>query len=493
MTMDGYIMIASLVLLICILFSNLSYKVGVPTLLIFLVIGMVIGSDKVGLLYFHNAKIAQMIGSVALAFILFTGGMDTKWSSIKTVIRPGGALATIGVALTAILIGYFAYKVTDLTLLESMLLGSIVSSTDAATVFSILKSKNLNLKERLVPTLELESGSNDPMAYMMTLAILTAISGEGLSNSELALFLVRQMLIGGVLGYFFGKVISYFLNHIKLKYNGLYYGALVAWVYLVFSLVSLLGGNGFLALYIAGIVLGNKRYFYKRNLIKFFDGQTWIMQIFLFVVLGVFSTPESISQVLDEGLQISIFMIFIARPIAIVVITSFFGYTSAEKVLISWAGFRGAASIVFALMPFIYGLDKAEEIFNIVFFIVLVSVLVQGSLFPTLARKLDLVEASEEKNMLIKSFNDYSDDIGGVFAKVAVLDSSDMIGTQIVDIEFPEGLLIISINRDHHYVTPNGSTVIEKGDILLVTAENEKSVEYFEDEFDVNLLMPMEN
>lgn len=492
MTIDGYILVVSLVFLICILFSNISYKIGVPTLLIFLIIGMIIGSNKIRLVYFNDPGIVQTIGSVALAFILFTGGMDTKWSSIKTVIKPGAVLATGGVFLTAVLVGFFTYRVTELSILESMLLGSIVSSTDAATVFSILKSKNLNLKGSLVPTLELESGSNDPMAYMLTLAILMAISGDGMSNSDLALFLVRQMLVGGTLGYFFGKAISYFLNNIKLKYNGLYYGALISWVYIAFSLVSLLGGNGFLALYVAGIVLGNKRYFYKRNLIKFFDGQTWIMQIFLFIVLGTFSSPESISDVLNEGLSISIFMIFIARPIVIIGILTFFGYSSAEKVLISWAGFRGAASIVFALLPFIYKIDASVEIFNIVFFIVLLSVIVQGTLFPTLAQRLELVEESEEKNILIKSFNDYSDDIGGVFAKVAVLDTSDMIGSEIVDIDFPEGLLIISINRDHHYLTPNGSTVIEKGDILLVTAENEESVEYFEERFDVDLMMPME-
>ncbi len=493
MTVDGYILVASLVLLICILFSNISYRVGVPTLLIFLIMGMIIGSDKVGLVYFNNPGTVQMIGSVALAFILFTGGMDTKWSSIKTVIKPGAVLATVGVFFTALLVGLFAYKVTEFSFLESLLLGSIVSSTDAATVFSILKSKSLNLKGTLVPTLELESGSNDPMAYMLTLAVLMALTGEGMSGSELGLFLVKQMLIGGVLGYFFGKVISYFLNNIKLQYNGLYYGALVAWVYITFALVSLLGGNGFLALYIAGIVLGNKRYFYKRNLIKFFDGQTWIMQIFLFVVLGVFSRPEAILDVLHEGLIISVFMIFIARPVVIVALTTFFGYSASEKVLISWAGFRGAASIVFALMPFIYNVDASRDIFNIVFFIVLLSVVVQGSLFPTLARRLDLVEEeTDDKNMLIKSFNDYSEDIGGVFAKVAVLDTSDMIGSEIVDINFPEGLLIMSINRDHQYVTPNGSTVIEKGDILLVTAESEESVEYFERQFDVELLMPIE-
>lgn len=492
MDFNTYILIGAIVLLLCILFSNISYEIGVPTLLVFLVIGMILGSDRLGLVHFDNAKVAQAIGSVALAFILFTGGMDTKWSSIKTVIKPGGILATVGVVATAVLVGLFASKVTGMSRIEGMLLGSIVSSTDAATVFSILKSKDLNLKGRLVPTLELESGSNDPMAYMLTLALLTALTGDGMSSSELIIFLLKQMIIGGVLGYFFGKVIAYFLNHVKLKYNGLYYGSLVAWVYIVFSIVSMLDGNGFLAMYIAGIVLGNKKFFYKRHLIKFFDGQTWIMQIFLFVVLGAFSKPESITTVLNEGMQISVFLIFIARPVAIVILTSFYGYNSSEKILISWAGFRGAASIVFALMPFLYDLENSQFIFNIVFFIVLLSVIVQGSLFPVLARRLDLVEAVEKQNMLIKSFNDYSDDIGGVFAKVAVLDTSSMIGSQILDINFPEGLLIMSINRDHNYITPNGSTVIEKGDVLLVTAENTSSVEYFEEEFDVNLMTPME-
>lgn len=492
MDFNTYILIGAIVLLICVLFSNISYELGVPTLLVFLVMGMIIGSEKVSLVTMGNANIAQSIGTIALAFILFTGGMDTKWSSIKTVIKPGGVLATLGVLATAVLVGLFASTVTELSLMEGMLLGSIVSSTDAATVFSILKSKDLNLKGRLVPTLELESGSNDPMAYMLTLTVLTILSGESMSGFEIVIFLAKQMIIGGVLGYLFGKLITIFMNHVNLRYNGLYYASLIAWVYIAFSLTTILGGNGFLAMYIAGIVLGSKKFFYKRHLLKFFDGQTWIMQIFLFVILGVFSRPESIKIVMHEGLQISVFLIFIARPLAVVALTSFFGYSSSEKILISWAGFRGAASIVFALMPFIYSIDSSQHIYDIVFFIVLLSVVVQGSLFPVLARRLDLVDPVEDGNMLIKSFNDYSDDIGGVFAKVQVQDTSCMIGSQILDIDLPEGMLIMSINRDNGYITPNGSTVIQKNDVLLVTAENADSVESFENEFDVDLLMPME-
>lgn len=488
MDFNTIILISSTVLIACIIFSNLSYRLGVPTLLVFLAIGMFIGSSRFGFISFTDSMTASNIGSFALAFILFTGGMETKWSSIKKTLVPGGILASFGVAATAFIVGAFSYKVTNLSLLESLLLGSIVSSTDAATVFSILKSRNLNLKGRLIPTLEFESGSNDPLAYMLTLTLLTAISGQQSSPSEIAVFLLKQFFIGAVLGYLFGRIIAFFLNNFRLKYNGLYYSALIALVYFTFSVVSILQGNGFLAMYISGIVLGNSRYFYKRNLMKFFNAQTWIMQISLFVVLGMFSRPESISLIFKEGLIISLFMIFMARPFIVFALISVFKYSFKEKILISWGGFRGAASIVFALIPFLYGLDSAEKIFDIVFFIVILSVIFQGSLFPALSKKLGLVDESGKTNSLIKSFNDYTDDMVGIFAKMKVSEHSNVIGYEIVDIEIPEDILIMSIHRGDSYITPNGSTIIEEGDVLFVTASDESSVETFKKKASLNLL-----
>ncbi|MBU5438033.1 potassium/proton antiporter [Tissierella sp. MSJ-40] len=487
MTFNYTVLLVSSVLLVCVMSSKLSYRIGVPVLIVFLGIGMLVGSDGIGFVYFDNPAIAQYIGSTALAFILFTGGMDTKWTSVKPVIKSGLVLATVGVLGTAIFVGVFTYFVTDMTIWEGLLLGAIVSSTDAATVFSILKSKSLNLKGDLVPLLEFESGSNDPMAYMITVILVSIITTGESSLIAFILMFTRQMIIGGILGYVLARLFTLLINYIKLDYDGLYYVFLIATVYLIFAIVSILDGNGFLAMYVAGIVFGNTRYIHKRSLIKFFDGQTWLMQITLFVTLGLLVFPSQLPSVAGKGLIISSFIIFVARPVCMFILMSFFEYSFKEKLLVSWVGFRGAASIVFAIIPYMEGLPVANEIFNIVFFIVLTSVVIQGTLFPIIARKLGLVEMVDD-TILTRSFNEYADEINGVFAELLVLPNSPMLKKKIVEIKIPQEVLVISIHRDDKYIVPKGLTMIKENDKLLVTAESEEHVKDLEERFAVKMI-----
>jgi len=378
LTIENILLVGSLLLFVSIIVGKTSYKFGVPTLLLFLAIGMLAGSDGIGGIRFDNPQIAQFIGIVSLNFILFSGGLDTNWTSVKPILREGLVLSTVGVLLTALSLGTFVWFVTDFTIYESMLLGSIVSSTDAAAVFSILRSKSLALKTNLRPTLELESGSNDPMAYVLTIAFLTLVINQDQGIASIIPLFLQQMILGGIAGFAFGKLSKFLINKIRLDFEGLYPVLVIALMFITFSATDFVGGNGFLAIYICAIYLGNQDLIHKKSILKMFDGLAWLMQIVLFLTLGLLVFPSQIIPYFGIGILISLFLIIVARPVSVFLSLLFFKMRLRRRFYISWVGLRGAVPIVFATYPLLAGIDKANMIFNIVFFISVTSVLIQG-------------------------------------------------------------------------------------------------------------------
>src|SRR5690606_34246428 len=338
-------------LFISIVVGKTSYKFGVPTLLLFLAIGMLAGSEGIGGIYFNDPLYAQFIGIVSLNFILFSGGLDTNWKSVKPILWKGVSLSTLGVVFTALSLGTFVWLITDFTIYESMLLGSIVSSTDAAAVFSILRSKNLALKANLRPTLELESGSNDPMAYVLTIAFLSLVVNQDLSIYSVIPLFLQQMLLGGLAGFVFGRLSKFLINKIQLDFEGLYPVLVIALMFITFSVTSSLGGNGFLAIYICAVFLGNQDLIHKKAIMRMFDGLAWLMQIVLFLTLGLLVFPTHIVPIIGVGLLISLFLILIARPLGVILSLLPFRMKARKRFYISWVGLRGAVPIVFATYP----------------------------------------------------------------------------------------------------------------------------------------------
>jgi potassium/hydrogen antiporter len=363
---ENILLIGSILLLFSILASKTSGRLGVPSLIIFLAIGMLAGSEGIGGIQFDDPYFAQSLGVIALTFILFSGGLETKWESVKTVLWKGVTLSTLGVLLTAIFIGVFIMLITDFTLAEGLLIGAIVSSTDAAAVFSILRSKSLGLKGSLRPLLELESGSNDPMAYFLTIGITSVMVNEETTYVSLIPLFFQQMIIGAVAGYLLGKAMIWIFNKINLDYDGLYPVLTLAMVLFTYSFTTYIQGNGFLAVYLAAIILGNHNFVHKKSIIRFYDGQAWLMQIVMFLTLGLLVFPSEMLPFLGTGMMIALFLIFLARPIAVFLCTLPFKMNNRERLLISWVGLRGAVPIVFATYPLIQGVEKSDMIFNIV-------------------------------------------------------------------------------------------------------------------------------
>lgn len=465
------LLISGVILLICAVSSKVLYRYGIPTLIMFLVMGMLMGSEGPGGIYFDYPELAKSMCNVGLIFIMFSGGFGTNWKTAKPVALVSGVLATVGVALTAFFIGVFAHFVLGFTFLEGMLLGSIISSTDAASVFSILRSKKLNLKNNLAPLLEMESGSNDPMAYMLTTIFLGLITGGG---QRIGLLLVSQILLGTLLGIIVGKGAVWLINRIKLDIDGLYPIIVISAVLLSYSGANLLQGNGFLAVYITGLIMGNSRILHKISLVRFFDGLSWLMQIMLFFTLGLLVFPSHLTKVALVGIGTAAFIIFIARPLAIFGVLSIFKRNLKEKILVSWVGFRGAASIVFAIYPLTAGIPIAKEIFNIVFFVALVSVMVQGTLFIPLAKKLDLIGKEES---VLKTFTDYSGEIYAKLLELKIPSNSKMVGKAIMDLDFPNDVLIVMIRRGDKVITPSGRTVLNAEDTIMCAGDNKSLIE----------------
>jgi len=475
LTIENILLIGSLLLFVSIIAGKTSYRFGVPTLLFFLVIGMLAGSDGIGGINFDNPQIAQFIGIVSLNFILFSGGLDTNWKSVKPILREGIVLSTVGVLLTALSLGTFVWVVTDFTIYESMLLGSIVSSTDAAAVFSILRSKSLALKSNLRPTLELESGSNDPMAYVLTLAFLTLVIHQDQGIASIIPMFLQQMILGGIAGFVFGFLSKLIINKIKLGYEGLYPVLVIALMFITFSVTDLIGGNGFLAIYICAVYLGNQDLIHKKTILKMYDGLAWLMQIILFLTLGLLVFPSRVIPYIGIGLLISIFLIVVARPIGVFISLIFFKMKLRRRFYISWVGLRGAVPIVFATYPLLAGIEKADMIFNIVFFISITSVLIQGTTLSVIAKWLR-VSLPEEEKPISETDKFISDITKTAMKEITVSPDCNAVNKMIVDIGFPKEAIIAMVKRNDKYLTPSGSTIIEPNDVLLILSDSKEGI-----------------
>jgi len=471
LTIENIVLVGSLLLFISIIVGKTSYKFGVPTLLLFLAIGIIAGSEGIGGIRFDDPQIAQFIGIVSLNFILFSGGLDTNWKAVKPILREGIALSTLGVLLTALSLGTFVWLITDFTIYESMLLGSIVSSTDAAAVFSILRSKSLALKTNLRPTLELESGSNDPMAYVLTIAFLTLVINQDQSILSVIPMFLLQMVLGGIGGFVFGKISKVIINKIKLDFEGLYPVLVIALMFITFSATDFVGGNGFLAIYICAVYLGNQDIIHKKTILKMYDGLAWLMQIVLFLTLGLLVFPKQVIPIMGVGLLISLFLIIVARPVGVFLSLIFFKMKLRRRFYISWVGLRGGVPIVFATYPLLAGIDKANMIFNIVFFISVTSVLIQGTTLSIVAKWLN-VGLPETAKKLSATDLLLSENPKAEMKEFTITPNCYAVDKKIVELGFPKNAIIAMINRNGSYITPNGATKIEAQDNLIVLADH---------------------
>lgn len=459
--------ICGLVLLICITSSKVLYKFGVPMLLIFIILGMLFGSDGVVGIYFDNYELTRELCSFGLVFIMFYGGFGTNWKEAKPVARESILMSTFGVIITSGLTGLFCYFVLKTSLLEGLLIGSIVGSTDAASVFSILRSQKLNLKGEIASILEVESGSNDPIAYMLTLIVLTLMNNGGISS--IVPTVIGQIIFGILIGVILSKLTVYIMRNANFEVDGFYTIFITAIAILSYALSEWVGGNGYLSVYIAGIIIGNSKIPHKRSLVHFFDGVSWIMQIMLFFVLGLLAFPSELPSVIGSSILISIFMIIIARPIATFSVLSWFKIPFKQQLFVSWVGLRGAASIVFAIYAITSGIPLENDIFHIIFFIALLSVAIQGTLIPKVARKLDLVD---DTKTVLKTFTDYQEDRSTTLIEYNVDSKSSWKEKTIMEADIPEEILIVMIKRDSEIIVPKGSTLINQGDILVLSGNN---------------------
>lgn len=476
LTPGNILLVGSILLLISIFAGKTSYRFGVPTLILFLSVGILAGSEGIGGIEFDDPSIAQFIGIVSLNFILFSGGLDTNWKSVKPVLWQGISLSTFGVLFTALSLGTFVWLITDFSIYEALLLGAIVSSTDAAAVFSILRSKSLALKSNLRPTLELESGSNDPMAYFLTIAFLGLVMNPELSLLSIVPLFLQQILIGVAAGFFFGKVSKMVINKIGLDFEGLYPVLAIAMMFVSFSATDAIGGNGFLAVYLAGVYLGNQDFIHKKTILRFFDGTAWLMQIVLFLTLGLLVSPSDILPVIGLGMLISAFLIIVARPLGVWLSLSPFKMKKRRRWYISWVGLRGAVPIVFATYPLLAGIEKAHMIFNIVFFISLTSVLIQGTSLSLVAKWLHVALPMRVKRTSpVDAF--LSDGTKSLIKELTIPPDNYSVGRRIVDLGFPRKAIIAMISRDGKFLTPNGSTEIKPNDTLIILLEDKGSIE----------------
>lgn len=494
MTISGenILLVSSILLIAGVLIGKSSYRTGLPLLLIFLLVGMIFGTDGLGI-QFNSMHTAQFIGMVALCVILFTGGASTSIKAIRPVIAPGLVLSTVGVLMTAALTGFFIFWLSGMSwtnihfaLIPSLLLASTMSSTDSASVFGILGSKNVGLRQNLRPMLELESGSNDPMAYMLTLLLIEACSfTDHLTVSGILIQLLLQFGVGGAAGFgfgFLGVKLANLYRKIGDKNVGEDAGQstamisilVTATVFLTFTATTFMEGNGYLAVYICGIVFGNSKVPFSKSVLKFMDGVTWLAQIIVFIMLGLLVNPHEMLSVVAVSLLIGAFMILLGRPLSVFLcLAPFRKIRTKSKVFVSWVGLRGAVPIIFATYPVVAGIEGASQIFNIVFFVTILSLVVQGTTVIASAKKLKLIDdAPADKD----DFGvDLADEHPASLHTLVLKDSDLREGNTLKDMKLPEGSLVMMIRRNGKYIVPNGTRRLLSGDALLIINEPKES------------------
>lgn len=478
-TAENILFIGSILIFFSILISKTGYRFGIPTLLLFLVVGMFFGSDGLGL-QFNSAADAQFIGMIALSIILFTGGMETKFSEIRPVMMQGVLLSTVGVLITTILTGLFIYYISGwnntniyLPLTTSLLLAATMSSTDSASVFNLLRSQNMNLKHNLRPTLELESGSNDPMAYMLTIALIQIITSNGMNFIHILKDLGIQFFFGGIIGFALGKFAVWIINRINLSNTSLYSILLLSIVFFTFTVTDLLRGNGYLAVYIAGVVVGNARLVARKEINTFMNGLTWLFQIVMFLALGLLVNPIEMFDVAAVALLIGIFMILIARPASVFLcLIPFRKLSTRARLFISWVGLRGAVPIIFATYPVLAEIEGSGQLFNIVFFITLLSLIVQGMTIAKMARLLHLDLPIEKEG---NEFGvELPEEIDTSLRDITLTPDILARGNRLANMHLPQGTLVMLVKRKEEFLIPNGQMELLPGDKLLIISENKK-------------------
>jgi cell volume regulation protein A len=462
------LLVSSVVIILCILCNKISNKAGIPMLVAFIFLGMLFGSDGIVKIPFENFQFAEGICSFALIFIMFYGGFGTKWSEAKSVAGRSLLLSSVGVVVTGIITGIFCTLVLNFSFLEGMLVGSVLGSTDAASVFSILRSKKLNLKNGTASILEIESGSNDPFSYMMTIIILAVMDGSQ-GGKQLILLTLSQLLLGILLGGLVAYLGELFLRKVWMEIEGFAAIFVLAIAVLGYALPTLFNGNGYLSVYIVGIYLGNsKKIPNKKELVHFFNGITALMQVAIFFILGLLALPSQMPKLIPVSIAIALFLTFFSRPLAVFGILKFFPAPRNQKLLISWAGLRGASSIVFAILAVVSKAYTKSDIFHIVFIVVLFSITLQGSLIPLLAKKLGMIDQNSD---VMRTFNDYTEENEIQFIKINIETESDWKNKTIKEISVPPNTLISMIIRKNRPLVPNGNTKILESDAVILCAQ----------------------
>lgn len=462
-----FLLMVSIVIFSCVIFNRISTKFGIPMLLVFIVLGMLFGSDGIVKIPFDNYVLAEQACTIALIFIMFYGGFGTKWSKAKPIAHKALLLSSIGTVLTAGLIGLFCYLFLDFNILEGLLLGAVISSTDAASVFSILRINKLNLRYNTASMLEIESGSNDPFAYMLTVIILSTMGGNA-SISTFATTLIEQILFGVAFGVAIAILANKFMNNFDFIVDGFDTIFIFAIAIISYSATTYFGGNGYLSVYLTGLILGNNKLKNKKSLVHFFDAMTGLMQMFLFFLLGLLSFPTELPNVAIAALGIFLFLTFVARPIAVFSILAIFKSKINQGAFVSWSGIRGAASIVFAIMAVTSPETTDNDIFHIVFFIVLLSILFQGTLIPYVAKILNMVDNESD---VMKTFTDYIDEIPIESIQFKLNSSHKWIGKSIREIVLPPDSVLALIVRNNEKIIPYGDLVLHSNDLIILVGK----------------------
>ena len=488
-TTENFLLIGAILLFVAVLAGKVAYRLGTPALLLFLGVGVFFGYE---ILSFNSPELTQFMGMIALSIILFSGGMDTKFSDIKPVLLPGIILATVGVLLTAFILGGFIYGISPwlgvgLSFPLALLLASTMSSTDSASVFSILRTKKQGLNENLRPLLELESGSNDPVAYILVVLLVGMLSPnkEAVGIGTSIMLFIIQMVVGALAGYSLGRAAVWTINKINISNASLYSVLLLAFVFLIFSFTTLIHGNGFLAVYIAGLVVGNQKIVHKRTVVTFFDGVTWLVQIIMFIMLGLLIDVTELLRpsTLLLGVITAVFMTFVARPAAVqLCMLPFKQFSRKARTYVSWVGLRGAVPIIFATYPLVDNVPHADLIFNVVFIVTIISLTLQGTTVSGMANALGVARKERES-----SFGDaFQDRMKSEFTEVDVNEQMLVSGNTLKLINLPPHTLVIMVCRDGDYFVPQGDTELHLGDKLLILSDRNEELQAHYKELGLN-------
>ena len=485
---EHFLLIGAILLFVAVMAGKVAYRFNAPALLLFLAVGLFFGYD---ILSFNSPELTQFIGMISLCIILFSGGMDTKFSEIKPVLSQGITLATAGVLMTALLLGGFVYLVApwigfELSFPLALLLASTISSTDSASVFSILRTRRQGLGENLRPLLELESGSNDPMAYILVILLVKMLggSGEEIGIGGAIIMFIVQMAMGAMIGYLFGRASVWIINKININNASLYSVLLLACVFFTFSFTSLVKGNGYLAVYIAGLIVGNNKLVNKRTVTTFFDGITWLFQIIMFLMLGLLVNLNEVLQLrtILLGVAAGAFLMLVARPIAtFTCLAPFRSLSRKARAYISWVGLRGAVPIIFATYPWVAKIEGAEVVFNVVFVMTILSLVIQGTTVSSMAELFGLAYTEKES----KFENALQDKVKSAFTEISVTEQMLSEGCTLNKVSLPDNTLVVMVCRDGDYFVPKGNAELHIGDKLLILSDRNDELQAHYKEYGV--------